>query len=318
MKTYCVTGGCGFLGSAVVKALAERGNFVKVLDDCSRGSERRLAGTPNVRIYRGDVRDQRLCNYIAHGMDCIIHMAAVNGTRNFYERPREVLDVGIRGTLNMVAAAENNRVPEFLFVSSSEVYQDALIIPTPERVTLVVPDLDNPRYSYGGSKIAGELLTRWSGIPRTLIVRPHNVYGPDMGEEHVIPEFARRILVLPTEGEHQFTVQSPFGVTRSFCHVSDFVLGLLTVLDKGTHQNVYNIGMEEETMIGSLADAIARQLGRRIFQVYYSGSEPKGSCLRRCPDLFKLRCLNWEPKMKLEEGLRDTLEWYRTNGVANG
>ena len=132
----------------------------------------------------------------ARGVDSILHLAYVNGTEFFYSKPALVLDVGVRGMINVLDACRRHGIRELVLASSSEVYQTPPSIPTPENVPLSVPDPLNPRYSYGGGKIICELMAINYGrqdFDRVLIFRPHNVYGPDMGWEHVLPQFALRL-----------------------------------------------------------------------------------------------------------------------------
>ncbi len=126
----------------------------------------------------------------------VCHLAFINGTRHFYEMPETVLDVGIRGTLNTLEAAIAHGVRDYVFASSSEVYQTPPSVPTAEDVVTSIPDTLNPRYSYGGAKLIGEILAFNFGrdhFDRTMVFRPHNAYGPDMGFEHVIPQLALRM-----------------------------------------------------------------------------------------------------------------------------
>ena len=125
-----------------------------------------------------------------------MHAAFVNGTQFFYSMPQLVLDVGIRGMLNVLDACLAHDVPELFVASSSEVYQTPPRIPTDESVPFSIPDPMNPRYSYAAGKITSEMLAinyARTHFQRMVIFRPHNVYGPDMGWEHVIPQFVLRL-----------------------------------------------------------------------------------------------------------------------------
>ena len=136
------------------------------------------------------------------GADCVCHLAYINGTEFFYSKPDLVLEVAVKGMVNVLDACVEHGVREFILASSSEVYQTPPLIPTPETVPLSVPDVLNPRYSYGGGKIISELLLINYGrkfFDRAMIFRPHNVYGPDMGTEHVIPQFITRMEALAAE-----------------------------------------------------------------------------------------------------------------------
>ena len=146
--------------------------------------------------FRGDrMTKLRLMAAIA-GVDSVLHLAYVNGTEYFYEHPELILDIAVRGMLNVLDACRAEKVPELVLASSSEAYHQPPIVPTPEGVPLVVPDPLNPRYSYGGGKLISELMAlNWGrkGFERVMIFRPHNVYGPDMGWEHVIPDLGRKV-----------------------------------------------------------------------------------------------------------------------------
>ena len=128
-------------------------------------------------------------------MESVIHLAYVNGTEFFYSKPELVLDIAIRGMLNVIDSCFSAGVRELVLASSSEAYQTPLTIPTPEDVPFIIPDVMYPRYSYGGVKLDCELMAVYYGrtfFDRVLIFRPHNVYGPDMGWEHVLPHFVER------------------------------------------------------------------------------------------------------------------------------
>ncbi len=315
MKTYLVTGGAGFLGAALVKKLLAAGNRVRVLDNLSRGAARRLEGASgDIEFIEGDVRDAAAVKNAARGVDVFCHLAFVNGTEFFYTKPELVLDVGVRGMLNALDACVENRVPEFVLASSSEAYQTPAVVPTPEDVPLVVPDVLNARYSYGAGKLISEvMLVNWARtrFKRAVIFRPHNVYGPDMGWEHVVPQFALRMKRLSdaqSSGTLQFRIQGSGRETRAFVHVDDFTDGLMLVVEKGAHLGIYHIGTSEETSIAELAHHVAAPFGRSIELV--PGEAAKGGTLRRCPDIRKLEALGYKPRVLLAEGVRRTAEWY--------
>jgi nucleoside-diphosphate-sugar epimerase len=312
---YLVTGGSGFLGANLAKALVDRGERVRVFDNNFRGSRAKLgAYIERVEFVEGDVRDRDAVEKAVKGVEILCHLAFINGTRYFYEMPREVLDVGVRGTMNFLEAAIAGGVNDFVFASSSEVYQTPPICPTPETVPMSIPDPLNPRYSYGGAKLIGEILCFNYGrdrFRRTVVFRPHNVYGPDMGFEHVIPEFVVRMrgaMDAARAREIAFPIQGGGQETRAFCEIRDFTDGLMKVIDKGLDQNVYNIGNEEEVSIRDLARLIARKMGCEIR--LESGPLRAGGTPRRCPDITKLRALGYQPRIDLASGLDASIEWY--------
>jgi len=318
-RRFLVTGGLGFLGAPLVRALLASGNEVRILDDSSRGSVERLGDARrHAEVVRGDIRDAEVVRRSVGGVDAVCHLAFVNGTEFFYTKPAYVLDVGVRGMLNVLDACISEGVGELVLASSSEVYQSPPTVPTDERVPLSVPDPLNPRYSYGGGKIISELMALNYGreyFERVLIYRPHNVYGPSMGWEHVIPQFVVRLRRLMAEGgggEIPFSIQGDGEQTRSFVYIDDFIAGLMLVIEKGQHLNVYNIGTLEEVRIGDLARRVAAYLGSRIR--IEPGPPAEGGTLRRCPDISKLQALGYEPRHTLDDGLPPTIDWYVANG----
>jgi len=219
--------------------------------------------------------------------------------------------------VNVIDACRAADVRRLVLASSSEVYQTPPKVPTDESAPLIVPDPTNPRYSYGGGKIISELMAINYGrkfFDRVLIFRPHNVYGPDMGFEHVIPQFAlrlRRAMAQHQTGTVPFEMHGDGSQTRSFCHVNDLVRGVMVMRDKGEHLGIYHIGTTEEVTIGDLARRIAVYAGREI--EFVSLPTPAGGTERRCPDIGKLVKLGFRPQVTLAQGLPPTVDWYFAN-----
>ncbi len=313
-RTYLVTGGAGFLGSALVSRLVRRGARVRVLDNLARGAARRLAELQDdVEVIEGDVRDAATVLRVAKGVDSVFHLAFINGTEFFYSRPELVLEVGVKGMLNVLDACRAAHVGELILASSSEVYQTPPTIPTNESVPLSIPDPTNPRYSYAGGKIISELLAINYGreaFDRVLIVRPHNVYGPDMGWEHVIPQFALRVRALSQDSSRPipFPIQGTGKETRAFIFIDDCIEGIVQVLERGAHLGIYHIGTMDEVSIETVAHLVAEYCGRRITVI--PGPPRAGSALRRCPDISKLAALGFAPRWSFRDGLAVTVKWY--------
>ena len=160
----------------------------------------------------------------------------------------------------------------------------------------------NPRFSYGGGKIASELLTLHLGGHRgleTVIFRPHNFYGPDMGNEHVIPEITRRIVEL-SDGLRRKAIDLPIqgdgSETRSFCFVTDGSRGAYQVGELGQPGEIYHLGTEREISIRDLVQMIGRSIGVEV-TIVRPGELRAGGTTRRCPDITKARALGYEPQV---------------------
>lgn len=320
MRTYLVTGGLGFLGSQLARALVLAGQRVRVLDDGSRGSAARLGDArESIELIEGDVRDAALVQQAMCGVDSVCHLAFVNGTEVFYRRPAHVLDVGVKGMVNVIEACIRADVGEMILASSSEVYQTPHRVPTDEAVPLSIPDPHNPRYSYAGGKIISELLALHYGrdhFRRVLIFRPHNVFGPDMGWDHVIPQLTARLVLLKAASPGDvipLPIQGTGRQSRAFIYIEDFIAGLMRIIERGEHLNIYNIGTMEELTIEEVAYRIARCLDMQIRVV--PGPEPAGATPRRCPDIHKLQALGFRPRFSFDEGLPPTVAWYSAHAA---
>jgi UDP-glucose 4-epimerase len=310
-----VTGGGGFIGAYLVKRLVRDGWDVAVVDTMLRGDASRISEVAeHIEVFSCDVRDQQALEKAFGGAEVVMHLAAINGTENFYKRPELVLDVGVRGALAVVNAGRNAGVPDLIVASTAEVYQTPSIVPTPETIPLMLPDSLNPRYSYGGSKIISELIAfnyAQDHYRQVQVFRPHNVYGPNMGWKHVIPQFIIRAatnLDADGVGPAPFELQGDGSETRAFCYVDDIVSGILTMYEKGGHREIYHIGNDEEVTIRELALRIGQLMGLEL-EIRTGGSVPGGT-RRRCPDITKMRKLGFWPTVALDKGLARTVSWY--------
>ena len=322
--THLVTGGSGFIGAGLVRELVDAGHAVRILDDQSRGHPRRLEGLGSaIEVVDGDVRDAATVAKATAGCEVVWHLAWINGTRHFYERPDAILEVGVKGTLNTIEAALANGVRRYVFMSTSETYNTPTHVPTTEAERLMIPDVTNPRFSYGGGKLTGELLTLHLGAHRGLesvIIRPHNIYGPDMGFAHVIPEVVARIIRM-TDGLKSSNLDLPIqgdgSETRAFCYIDDGARGTRIAGEEGASGEIYHLGREEEVSIKDLIIQIGACLGVHINIV--PGPLREGGTKRRCPATAKLEGLGYRSAFDLTTGLERTVAWYRdwylTHGV---
>jgi UDP-glucose 4-epimerase len=314
-KRVVVTGGGGFIGAYLVKRLVRDGWDVAVVDTMIRGDASRFAEVADdVELFTCDVRNEYALERAFAAAEVVMHLAAINGTENFSRHPELVFDVGVRGALAVVNAGRKAGVLDLVIASSAEVYQTPPTVPTPETVPLMLPDSLNPRYSYGGSKIASELIAfnyAQEHYRQVQVFRPHNVYGPNMGWKHVIPQFIIRAAAgrdTTTQGAVPFEIQGDGTETRAFCYVDDIVSGVLTMYEKGGHREIYHIGNDQEVTIREVAQRIGKILGVEL--EIRSGESAKGGTARRCPDITKMRQLGYEPAMGLDEGLERVVNWY--------
>jgi len=302
-KHFLVTGGTGFIGSSICQMLIENGHKVTIFDNNSRGNLGKIYSIKKkIKFIKGDIRNYKKLNKAALKVDSIIHLAYVNGTKYFYSNPTLVLDIAIKGIVNIFEVCKKNKIRELYLASSSEVYQTPKKIPTDETESLKIPDVYNSRYSYGGGKILTELMGIHYGkkyFKKLIIFRPHNVYGQRMGYEHVIPEFIKR---LKKQKGKKFKIQGSGNEVRSFVYIKDFIDAFNLILKQGKHLNIYNIGTSEKIRIKDLAFKIAKILNKKI--ILRKGPLRKGSTKIRLPSINKIKKLGFKQKIKLNEGLK--------------
>ena len=305
-KTFLITGGTGFIGSNISELLIKKNYSVKILDNNFRGSLDKIENIKKkIKFIKGDIRDKKILNKALKNTDAVVHLAYINGTKYFYSKPVLVLDIAVKGILNIIEGCIKNKVTELYLASSSEVYQTPNKIPTDEQESLKIPNVFNPRYSYGGGKILTELMGIHYGkkyFKKLIIFRPHNVYGPNMGYEHVVPQFINRFKSL--KGKY-FKIQGTGNEIRSFIYIEDFLRGFNAILNRGKHLNVYNIGTTEKVKIKNLAYKLSRIFKKKI--IIRKTSLTKGSTKVRVPNINKIKKLGFAPKFSLEKGLKKTL-----------
>ena len=305
-KTFLVTGGTGFIGSNICELLVKKNYKVKIFDNNSRGNLNRIKKIrKKIKFIKGDIRNKESLIRASKNTDAVVHLAYINGTKYFYTKPVLILDVAIKGIINIIEACVKNRVKELYLASSSEVYQTPNKIPTDEYEPLKIPNIFNPRYSYGGGKILTELMGIHYGkkyFKKLIIFRPHNVYGPNMGYEHVIPEFINRFKSLK---KRNFKIQGTGNEIRSFIYIEDFLSAFSKILEKGKHLNIYNIGISEKIKIKDLAYKLSKIFKKKI--VLRKTPLSKGGTKIRIPNISKIKSLGFKPKFNLNKGLNKLL-----------
>jgi UDP-glucose 4-epimerase len=316
-----VTGGAGFIGLHLASKLAAQGNHVVLCDNFFRRKRDKeldeLLTNDDIELVNADLTSKSAVNeQLPNDIDLVFHLAAINGTRYVYEIPCDVIRVNTLSLMNILEWIRESECKRMVWTSSSEVHSGTVElsigkIPTPEETPLCIIDPKNPRNSYAGSKLLGEILCsnyrKQFGLDIT-IARPYNIYGPRMGFEHVIPEFILRVL----RREDPFNIKGGEN-TRAFCYVDDAVAALMGIVEEPkTVGETINIGNDTEEI--SMID-----LAKKIFDMMNVHPKvlvqpaPEGSVSRRCPQLTKIKRLTgYRPKVSLDEGLHKTRVWYES------
>ncbi len=302
-----VTGGAGFLGSHLCDRLLQEGWEVVCLDNLVTGDEenlRHLAGHPSFQRVHHDVT-----RYIQVDgpVDYVLHFASPASPVDYLRLPIPTLKVGALGTHNTLGLALAKRA-RYLLASTSECYGDPEVTPQPETYWGHVNPV-GPRGVYDEAKRFAEAMTmayhRYHGLD-TRIVRIFNTYGPRMrlNDGRVLPNFVYQAFT-----GQPLTVYGDGRQTRSFCYVSDLIEGIYRLVQSNEHEPV-NLGNPEEVTILEFAERVRTLAGVDVPIVFRP--LPTDDPRRRCPDITKARrLLNWEPRVKLEEGLPATLDYYR-------
>jgi UDP-glucose 4-epimerase/UDP-glucuronate decarboxylase len=315
-KTILVTGGAGFIAYHLTKALLEQTSHeVIALDSLVRGKrDAYIAGLEQKYPARYSCITKPLQTALPKlQADVVFHLAAINGTRYFYEMPYTLLRNNILATLDLLDFYKDKEV-KILYSSSSEVYGDLdPIVPTPETTAVGFKDVFNARWSYGSSKLIGEFAlinaARTNPKMEYVIFRLHNIYGPRMGYEHVIPGFFKRML----DGEDPMVIKNPTD-TRAFCYVSDACNAMIKLMDcEEANGQIVHVGNPVETSVWDLAQKAA-ELFYDSKKLQKGQKVDMGSTSRRCPDISKLiKLTGFKPKVSLAEGLKLTYEFYKAD-----
>jgi len=322
MKKILITGGSGFIGFSLAKELLNKGTQIVLCDNLSRGKldteiQKFLDQNDNVEFIQCDLTDkEELMVKIKGNFDYVFHLAAVVGVKYTNEEPLRVLKTNIVSTLNILEWMVKTKSRKIIFSSTSEVYSGGFLvspnfpIPTPEGIPLIISDVKSKRFTYAVSKLVGEMMiinyARKYKFNYT-IVRYHNIYGPRMGCEHVIPELILRIC----RKENPFKLYSP-EQTRAFCYIDDAVDATTRLIKtKKSNSEIFHVGNDkEEITIKELCERLFNIAG--FHPVVKALKPPEGSVQRRCPDISKLKKITgYEPKIDINTGLRRTFKWYK-------
>lgn len=321
-KTLLISGGAGFLGSYFLGTVSllnrnvlQKPCKVIAIDNYITGSRnnflQEIVGE-DIRLVERDITQPL---EIEEGAEYVIHAAGLASPIYYKKFPLETIGSAIEGAKNLLEYARQKQTESFLFFSSSEIYGDPNpdFIPTPETYKGNVSCV-GPRACYDESKRLAETLCltyhRVHDIP-VKIVRPFNVYGPSMKADdyRVIPMFVTRALAgLP------LSIHGSGNQTRTFCYISDAIIGFFKVLFSSKNGEIYNVGAENpEVNMITLANFVGKASPHPVSVklIDYPESYPADEPNRRCPDLSKIKKeLGYAPEVTLQEGIKRTLAWF--------
>lgn len=322
MGKILVAGGAGFIGYHLARYLSKNSSYeIHIADNLSRGKLdsdlKELLSHENIRFIEADLTNPDLYDLLDADYDYVYGLAGLVGVKNVTENPEKTLHVNIFSILNLLRWLKNTNknLKKLIFASTSEVYAGTFKhyeapVPTDENINLTLDDVTSPRTTYAISKMVGEsaCFSYYSKykIPFT-IVRYHNVYGPRMGSDHVIPE-----LLLRAKAAREDLGVYSVGHKRAFCYINDAVRATVRLAEEpDSLGQIFNVGnSNEEISIGELAKKIIN-IVNPILKIKPLGDQNQ-STLRRCPDTTKLKkTIHFEPKIFLEEGIQLTWEWYK-------
>ena len=299
---FLVTGGAGFLGSALANRLAHDGHQVRVIDDLSAGDPARL--DERVLFTRGNVTDRPKLWTLLQDVDCVYHLAARVQVSESILYPREYNEINVGGTVSVMEAMRDAGVRRVVFTSSGAVYGEQAHQPVSEDQT------PNPQSPYAVSKLAGEYYVRTIGALwgiETVILRVFNAYGPGQNLPPSHPPVVPRFLQQALRGG-SLIIFGGGGQTRDFVYLGDVVEALVAAATAAdVDRRIVNVGHGLETSVNELASLVAEVTGEGV-DVLHSPAE-SGGVSRLCADIAVARkLLKYEPRVGLAQGLRLTLE----------
>ena len=309
-KLVAVTGADGFIGSHLVELLLAEGYKVRALAQYNSFSNwgwlEDVAGSGNLEIVCGDVRDANFCREFVKGCGTVFHLAALIAIPYSYIAPDSYVDTNIKGTLNMCQSVRDEGIERLIVTSTSEVYGTAQYVPIPETHPR------QPQSPYSATKIGSDAiaLSFYNAFELPVVVaRPFNTYGPRQSARAIIPTIISQI----ASGKNVIEV-GDLSPTRDFNYVSDTCRGFLALSQaEGIEGREINIATGTEISMEDTLKTIARVMGREVeFVVDSQRLRPSKSEVRRlCGDNSVITSLtDWRPSVCLEDGLRRTAEWF--------
>ena len=311
-KRALVTGGAGCVGSNLVVELLRRGWQVRALDDFSAGKHEHLKGIPSDRfeLREGDIRNLQVCEQACRDMEYVFHQAAIRSVSRSMDDPQATNEVNVRGTLNMLQAAQKAGVRRFVYASSSSVYGDATQLPQEET------QRPQPVSPYAVSKLAGEnycLSFAKTTKLETVSLRYFNVYGPNQDPESKYSLLIPAFLAQAGRGE-PFEVHGDGLQARDFSFVGDVVAAnLLAAQTPNVSGEIFNVAGGKSISVLDVAQAIVNIIGKdpgkRHTDRRPGDVRTTWASIERAKKL-----LGFKPSVDFEEGLRRSVEYFRSTG----
>lgn len=315
-KRVLVAGGAGFVGSHLVDQLVEDGSLVTVADNFDTGRLENLAAVrERITLLTGDLRSAAFSDAAAAGQEVVMNLAAqAPGIGYSAGHHAELFTTNSLINLNLLEAARKAGQPRYLLVSSSCVYPDDAIAPTPEIPTFTGdPEIANQ--GYGWSKRLGELQAKYYAAELGMeiaIVRAFNAYGPRCRWQdptsHVIPSLVTKVM----RGDNPLVIWGSGAQRRNFLHVKDFAWGMQLLTERYATADPVNLGLEDTVSIRELLAVILEACNRRGVRIECDASKPEGRPIKSA-DSTKLRTIvpEFKSRMTLEDGMREVVDWYR-------
>jgi len=318
-KTVLIAGGRGFLGTYFVNVLKHINTIVSkpikivILDNLITSKEKENDSEPNVTFLEQDISQSI---DFPNELHYIIHAASIASPPTYRKFPIKTVDVNYQGTRNLLEIARKKNIKSMLYLSSSEIYGDPEIVPTPESYLGRV-SCTGPRACYDESKRLAETISilyfQQYGIP-VKIARPFNVYGPylNLNDGRIIPDFMKNAIT-----KNEIIIHSDGTPTRSFCYVSDAIKGFFRLLFSNHNGIIFNVGNDEEVSVKNVAEMIQNTVEKPVEIRTVQSDDPNYTVdnpQRRCPDLTLIKkSVNYVPKVNFAEGLKRAYNWYKEN-----
>jgi len=302
-KEILVTGGCGFIGSEIVKQLSQIGANVTIIDNLSSGKEKYIQDLSNVKLITADLLDDDAIESVVKDKEYVINNAALPFIPDSYYYPKKFFDVNVNATISLaLAVIKEKKAKRFVHISSSEIYGTARYTPMDEN------HQTTPQSTYAVSKLAGErvifTIHKEHNLP-AVIIRPFNSFGPNITQPYIIPEIIRQM------EKNDVIKLGNLNAKRDLTYVTDTARGIiLSLVKEGVIGEVINIGSQRSFSIKELVSLISEIMDKKVsIEVDPSRFRPYDVDTLICNYERATKLLGWKPEITVKEGLEKTVEW---------